>query len=547
MAGYSAISFSMRANIGGIGMPVSQFTCSYEMNKIPSCTCLLPTGYAANTLMASPAHAALSGVTLQVPFSVTIDVRYVAGDITGVIPIGTYNIFCGFVTGMGYRRTSSGYSLAVEGTHWLSSLSFSSSLSASSNPNNPSQFIFNAGLLGGAGGGLNHFVARTMAQEQITETAIENDLWGQGILPWFKDLASQDRINREALLNAGVDPTNDSSTGACAYALSLIDNVPLAMDLGGIDSTTAAMAIADDISVSVLNPSNASNSVTAMANTTLWDKLISDLAPKYFFSIIPFPTHALIVPFVAGLQSYWAPGGGFSIKARDMTMQDTNANLPRATRGVGFFSGYGSRAGGNLLPDAADNETIGAMFIGAAEGVIILKQAPKYLSEFAVPAAFSKQAAAADAKLVRANAFNHPGEGAEPNNLPVTPPEAREASRSLLGQLAHAMYVNEILRHRWGDIHGPLRFDICPGSTIMFEGTDGNTDPFGTGEARFASVQRVSYSMDATSQKTSTSFRLGHIRTAVENQSSTTSVARHPLYTTAWTGGHMFANGASCP
>jgi hypothetical protein len=96
------------------------------------------------------------------------------------------------------------------------------------------------------------------------------------------------------------------------------------------------------------------------------------------------------------------------------------------------------------------------------------------------------------------------------------------------------MYVSELLKNRYGDISGPVRFDISPGTTLKMEGTSGAFG--GTGEARYASVVRTSHFFQAQQQKCYTAFRLAHIRTEAENNDDAYSTERHPLYTNIWNG-----------
>lgn len=543
--GYATVRFNMWAVIGTTAVELVQFGCSYAMNTIPSCTALLPVGwYALPPYGASTAHALTTGEQLQIPLTVYATITYVSGDLTAVLPTGTYILFCGWVTGVGYRRTYNGYHMAIEGTHWLSALSFSSTLSATSHPNNPTHFIFNSRIYMGAGGGLGHFVPRTAAQSHINKTNITTDFWEDALKPWLLDLASQDRINETEIGLLGGNTDNDSAGSECTAALNAFVPTVMPMDDSAVDGDYMAAAIADDIAVTTLTPSNASNTMTSMAHTTFWDKLVGELAPKYFFSIIPYPTRARVVPFIPGLRNFWDPYSlGYTILARDMQLQDLQSYLPRATRAVGLFSGHGSRAGGNLrVADAVTESTIGGWYEGREDGIVILREAPKYLSSYVVPSMYSADSTGASGS-VRGNGFNYPAEGTAPTLQDTK--TTKEESQTVMSRLAHAMYVNELLKNRFGDITSPVRFDIAPGSTIRIEGTDGTF--LASGEARYASVTRVSHQFDAQHQQCNTSFRLAHVRTETEHNSDNYTLTAHPLYTTIWAGDYNLATGLSCP
>jgi hypothetical protein len=286
-----------------------------------------------------------------------------------------------------------------------------------------------------------------------------------------------------------------------------------------------------------------------MANMNFWDKIVVELAPKYFFKLIPFPHKAEIVPFIFGLDppgGVWNPTGeAATIMARDISQQDMNAYLPRSLRAVGFFAGHGNRALGNLIPDdAVNDDTIGGMYVGRDDGIVIMKRAPKYLSDYVMPSVFSADSTGINS--VRGNAFNHPGDGT-PNAVVQAPKDSKEDAQTLLNELAHAMYVSELLKNRWGDITGAVRFDICPGSTISFMGTDGSAQPPGAGELRFGEVVRVHHYFDAQHQKCYTSFRMAHIRTAGEQGDPDYTIDHHPLYQNTWEGDYQMEAGEPCP
>jgi len=543
---YATIDFDLYADIDGTIVELSQLACAYEMNRIPSCTAMLPVGY--TTLFphsASTAHAATAGVQLQIPLTVWVTLTFMAGDNTAIIPAGTYPIFCGWVTGVGYRRTAQGYALTIEGTHWLSALSFSSTLTESSHPNNPTHYKFNSQF---AGGSFGHILGRTVAQSFITAGTLASDMWGDAIQPWFQELAGLDRLGSTEFQTMGGNAGNDGNQGEAATALGLFMGAGIQFDLTAVNGDWTAMAIADDISSSVLTPSARSNSLVAMANTTFWDKLIGDLGPKYFFAVIPYPTKAEVVPFIAGLRDFWDPYElGYTILARDMEMQDFNAHLPRATRAVGLMVNEGWATGANLSHKGGKNDsTIGGMYVGRNDGIVILKDAPTYLSACVIPSAYSAVSLAIDAGAVRSNAAMHPGVGLDPIAAGLRDPgDVKDDAKTILDNLAHAYYVNEVLKNRWGEISGPVRFDIAPGSTIKVEGTSGSFG--GDGEARFGSVIRTSHFFDAQQQRCFTGFKLAHLRTETEHNSDDFTVTSHPLYSNTWPGDYNLFVAGGCP
>lgn len=528
MYNFGTQQVALWANIAGTTVDVVQCAVSYEMDVIPSCTLTLPLGYTVlPPYSISPAHILTAGIQLQIPIEVYCAVSYVGGDARPCMPVGTAVLFRGWVVGVGYKRTYESYGMTIECRHWLSALQFSSALSASSSPNNPADLVFRNMMFAG-NDGVGAASIPVAAQAHITGEGVEENLWGC-IKPWFLELAGEDRINIEQFR---VDPNgndgNDSANGDAVAALNAIGGL-LPFDTGGVDGSIVADAMAADLSATALSDSNYRNSLYGMANTTFWDKLVGEIGPDYLFKLVPYPTKAMVIPFVPGLRDYWDPTGeGYTISARDIDMQDINAMLPRQTRAVCIFGGVGSGVGDDLRPgDTTTNHTIGGQYIGQSSGIVLLKNAPRFLSNFVQPSTFSDYL-----RGVRGNAVNWPRVGQMAAG--PTPKQIKEDAQIFLNRYAHFLYVNEILQGRYGDIKGALRFDIAPGSTIRIEGTDGAF--MGPGEARYGAVLRVSHFLDAQASQCYTAFRVGHLRTQGEQDSDNFTMATHPFYSTTWVG-----------
>jgi hypothetical protein len=542
--GYASMDFQLYAVIGGVTVDLVQFACSYEMNKIPTATAVVPVGkyvIPPHPILRT-AHVLSNDEMLQVPIQVYVSLIFGSGDQTAIIPAGTYCIFCGWVTGVGYRRTYESYSAAIECTHWLSALNFSSSLLEGWHPNNPAHFEFpSLMMMPNAGGAtdLGHFTPVTMVQEWFTEANITTDMWDNAIKPWFQELATN-HIRLGGTPMGAAD--NDGVGGEAAAALGAFAGDDLPVKKYSADGDYLATAICRDIGVHVSTPSARSNSLAGMAHTTLWDKLVGDLSPKYMFKVIPYPTMAKVVPFIPGLRNYWDPYGlGFTILARDMEMQDMAAHLPRATRAVGILAGIGGRKHTDLTFDHSGtwDDTIGGVYKARDDGIVIIRDAPAWLGEYVPTHVYSVEALGIGG--TRATAHNHPDAGAAPT---TTDPEALHDDQvTLLNELAHAYYVEELLKNRFGDISGPVRFDIAPGSTIKFEGTDPASVQ---GEPRYGSVLRTSHFFDAQHQRCYTAFRLSHVRTHDEHLSDDYTLTEHPLYDRVWVGDYNLYLG-SCP
>jgi len=534
MPGYTTAVVRMYANIGGTVVEIVNYNCAYGINEIPRATAMLPVGYSVHTLAPSLAHALTEGSTIHIPTNVYVSIGYGSGDTSVILPVGNYLIFSGWTTGVGYQHTYTGLTIAIEMTHWLSALTFSSTLMHAAHPTNPSDFLFNAGIDLDTGNGSN-WIAETSAAPYFTAGRIQEDLWGRCIKPWFYALRRGKRITDDKL-GAG----NDSVEDEALRALDMITGDALPFDTAGVDGQQMARAMSSDIAMATLTPMDRHAMMKSLANQTFWDKLI-ELGGAYMFAIIPFPHKALVVPYVPGLRQDWNPTPlAATIVARDMSVYDLHSAMTRPLRSVGVYAGHGSRNGGKT-PDEhpSDIKTVGGYYKARDNGIVLLREAPRFMGEFVTPSIYSAEAAAIDAGMLLSTAFNFPSAGSATTKTP--PKTYKRQQPTPLDRLAHTLYVVEQLKLRTGRISGPLRFDICPGSTISFEGTSG---PFGfggpfSGERRHATVKRVEYYMDAQAAQCATTFDLVHHRTDSENEDNDTSVGRHPLYTRTWTGDYM--------
>ena len=556
---YTSVDFNVWADVDGTIVELVQFDCSYEMNKIPTCTAVLPVGYrVVPPYTSSTAHDIADDVQVQVPITVYVQTTVMATAPTTppaivppiIAPVGTYKLFCGWITGIGYCRTYQGYAMTITATHWLSALTFSSTLSATSHPHNPTDFTFNAAINADVDGAeLKHYTPATLMQSAFLAGDLQDDLWGKVLHPFLTKLACTDRINKDAF---GLDAINDGGDNEAKAALDLINiGTPPAVTLpmvaaGGGDE--AAMAIANDLAVNILTPASVGNTAQSLAHTTFWDKIVGDICPRYYLKLIPYPERAVLAPFIAGLRDEWNPGGGAAtIIARDMSHQDMESGIPRPLRAVGLFTSHGGQAGANMRPlDGVNNAEIGGMYIGTRpNGLVMLKEAPSYLSESVTPAVYAAKSSGIGS--TRANAFNHPVAGDAPAvGDPAQPKVLKLAAQPVLLKMAQAMFVGEALKNRYGDIVGPVRFDISPGSSISFQGTEGSPVP-ADGEIRYGAVLRVKYSFDAQGQQCYTAYRLINVHTVDEHASDDYSIADHPLYTENFIGDVHTTLGADCP
>jgi hypothetical protein len=426
--------------------------------------------------------------------------------------------------------------LSIELNHWLSALGYSSMLGENIHPRNPADLLFPAvanNLVANAAGSLFGEDAIFALQRP---GAIASDLWGNVLLPWFRAFAAANHLEFSPVAQQlGVI----DKTGEIAAALSLFDGGPLPMVIGGNAQSQIEEAIYKDIGISTMSNTSGPGRYIDMANMTFWDKLVGDLATSYLFSVIPYPNKAKVVPFIPGLRAFWDPtASNCTILARDIVGIERADILPRPIRAVGITTSFGSPTG-SFAEGQPASTLLGGIYDSGVPGMVIIKPPPSWLAQCPL-SAFTGITLGIGGKG-RANAFADPGVGDDPA---VAKPRAHKPakfvqdSKPILDYLAHALYATEILKNRTASIICPLRFDICPGTTIRFETPSGilfNGSDIG-GLFYYATVIEVSYTIDAANQQGLTIYRLAHIRNEGENQSNSTSVAGHPLYSTIWPG-----------
>lgn len=548
---YSSLKFELVAKINDLFVDVVQFTGSYELNRIPKATMVLPVGREVSTMILSNSHIIAGDTAIQVPATVYLNVLQGAGlgNDHAIVPVGSYVLFDGYVTGVGYRRKTNSLSIAVQLTHWLSDLNFSSTLSASSHPGNPYMLTFFASTLntavdipgGGAAGAAfteKHWVGKTRAQTLAKVDDVKSDLWGNVILKWFLGLTESDRLLIQPDAFGTEVAKNDSKNEEAKAALEKFSGDKLEIDVPeSAEIDVVVKSILEDIAVTSDNGAENTNHFAAMANTTLWNKLVGDLGQKYMFSVIPYPEEAKVVPFIAGLQDIHNPRDEkYTIMARDITFIDLNTHLPRPLRAVGILGGHSNASGVAIGSGTTESPLrfVSGMFIGQDEGLVLYKSAPRWATEIGIPWVTSLTTSGVGS--FRSSAF-------DPRVAPPAPKgtgdelAARRAGFStILDNYARAMYAQEVLKNRIGQLSGVVRFDIAPGSTISIEGQRDTFTDDGPIDVRYATVLRVTYAFDAESQGAGTSFELGHIRNKQENESASTSIEKHPLYTNKWIG-----------
>jgi hypothetical protein len=449
-------------------------------------------------------------------------------------------IFRGYVMGIGVRTMRGSIRPTIQLIHWLSDLNFSSALSNQSHPTNAGDLSWDSTYVGAGQETTEseaHFVYQTAAAGLFTPGNIKDDLWGKCIQPFLWSLSEQDQIKTLPGFGVGPDPNGNSQSqkaleriqGGDTGAAEGPDYTQLRLQIGNFVDHEAAKAIGQAIQ---------RETAAAWWSNTTWSKLVNEFAAAFMFAVVPQVEEALVVPYIPGTRELWK-----TITSGEYNYIDTVSSIPRPIQSVAIYSGIISETQADGTGNPGSEIGVGGYFrpAEADAGMLMALRPPAWMAS--IPA-FGENAASTAFGNANGNpegmpnAFGPTIAPADPGNEWGNDIEgAAVGTKDLFDRLAHALYVQEVLRGRFGVLSGKLRFDIAPGSTIKIEGTkdrfiaEDSLRPDMVGE-----VHRVTCSLDAEGGDAKTSFQLAHLRTVTENEEETTSVDVHPLYEEVFPG-----------
>lgn len=527
---------------------VVEFHGSWMINGIPSASCVLAVGREAVS------GSRLAQIHKQGGKLTSMHKAKVYAKIVGAWngkkswPEAPQLIFEGRLTGVGFKKNSGNVQFVAHIIHWISDMSYASTLSEQSHPTNPVEYSYAANfpdqLLRAQGKSKPMLVAQLMGATVINTGNIMADLWGKALQPFLCGLIQKDTIEHKGRGLAGVANAQGTNANAIA-ALKRIQGaggdcgtalgkyaVPLAFSYEGLGNLGGTVSNAIRTAVGRM-------SLEAYATTTLWDVISGQLAPQFMFSVIPLVDTAIVAPLTPGLRSTYSS----TIAANDFEAIDLSGYIPRTLRGVGIFGNIQFRTGARTTLGPKVPTGIGGIYEakGVEDGMFMFKACPSWLGNIMpfVAKASKTTGVKNTVPIHTATAPDeNPGEAAQGDENGKVQDEQAEPASILFDRFAHAVYVNEALRGRTGMISGKLRFDIAPGSTVRIQGTQeqfiGSQDALA--QNLVGTVSRVSVSISAQSGTAGTGFQIAHLRTEAENSKDNTSVENHPLYETIYKG-----------
>lgn len=542
---------------------IGQYQGDFMLNTIPRGMCTIAVGRQANDVskFASVHSPIASG-------GVTVDKllrAYVYFNASGKHNPSTSNgdirnaddtlLFEGFLTGLGYKKQAGNVVLTANLIHWLYDLSASSTLSALSHPQNPSQGTFFAihqpSLTGAVQG---NFLGQTLGTDYFRLGNIQADLWGEALKPYLVNLASFSHFRLAGdLLSSCAVPIDEQINTDAIKALSRIEGVSTMPNLLPQIAAANLPLSTYNLPLTLLSfPNNALTSVLgtvsdsisqsigritqdSWAQSTFWGKIVHEFAVEFLFSLVPQVERAMVVPFQPGLQQTYA-----TIQADEYDYLDLAAFIPRPLRAIALFAGpqaMASRSYGSNMTEATSRVGVGGCYSPeGAKGVILIKTAPTWLA--AVSPLGGKGGRTSGIRNQQATGSSTtPGQATTSDGSPEGSQIVIDADQ-LFQEYAHSLYVTEALRGRRGMLAGTVRFDLGPGSTVRLQGSQdrflGDKDQFA--QDLVCTVTGVSMGFDAQRPSAGTSFQLADFRNLDENESPRMSVAVHPLYGQAFRG-----------
>ena len=525
MNNYSVIRARGYLVIEGQEIEINYAATANEPNAIPKAFFGVAVGRKGPQLQPAAIHRLRASIAATTKVECRISLEETDGRRTIPIPNGEFVLFEGYLSGLQMTRQGNQFNPVITATHWLADMDYSSSLSQSSHPTNPSNFSYRASHKAG-GTGASKSYSPFKAVGRITPTTLAADFWGQGLRPWLEEVCSLDRINADELAGLGIadgGANTDALRALNRFSSSAGGYVPLALDMRGLDSNTIAAGVWKAVQQETFE---------SFANTTLWGKLIGDFSPNYMFSVIPRILDAIVVPFVPGLRIPHV-----TVPAEDYSVLSFSSQLERTLRGVGIFSGIAAKTGAT----SAARLGIGGWYSPVASGMVMMKQGPRWLTQLVNADRYSSKAMANGARPI-GNAVQ-PGipVAAGPDGDPLPPDQVVNQAKTLFDKYAQTLYAYETLRLRQMSFGGPLRFDIAPGSTIILETA---SDKFISADKLaiplIGDVMRVTTSINfGETGQASTMYNIGHVRTAEENSQEGFSLDEHPLWQNSWPGAAM--------
>ena len=535
-----------------VELPVSRLSLSHGLNAIPSATALIALGRDARTNEYSPIYKVAKD--LQQMVKVRIEIRGTMGEWSprggkrggkSAWPGGTHILFVGYVSGMSYRRSLGRVSLVLNMTNQLVDLAMSSGGSKDVVPGAPHDLMLPT-LSEGPGGKDVGTAASKFVEELPTDLNVDFSMGVLKSLHWLSQnnqiqthdggstdnpwchgdsgIASERASNEKASrVIEGFEDWNgiegyssDEEDGTSARSSGYAKPYPLEIHSTGQDHT--AQCIGNVIASSI-------------AGSSMWEMLIGALIPEFGVFIIPLAQSAIMAPIIPTNRTAYKV-----IKSSDYADFNLKAMSQRPLYGVGVMGSYQTAT---IVKTSSDNkQCVGASYVAKADdgtefvdGMWMFVEAPRWMDDW-----INHDPAPADGEDTSVskmlNGTSHDATGVDDEAVDREPDDEVEEWNDVMEKYARMMYASNSLKGRQGTVVGKLRFDICPGMTVMLDADrelkSPGVDQFPT--SLFGLVARITITIDAEQASANTAIELTHLRTDVENEQDRFSMETHPFF-----------------
>lgn len=509
--------------VDGKEYPVTTVTSTWAQNSVPTCEVAIPIGINVKTLveLIPPSGSSNLPSIGENTDATRLQRAKVIQRLTGdAVPSGQWPDedivhFDGFIAGRGHTEADAQVFLTIQLVHWLSQLDGSSALSGTTHPGGVTDGTFRAVF--GSPEGLTRpaFISDNYPDAAIQDPLnITADIWGKGLQPLFVQMTAENSV----FLSAANDLCGEQLKNGNAEAAEALGRMT------GSSQYAVPLKLADvneagTVAAKILGWLQGRINET-IVSSTLWEKIIGDLAPGLMFAVVPRVQDALVVPQQFACRDVW----------KTLYYDDTfppmqmHRGARRPLRGVLAFAQSSYNTG--LI--AEDAVAPGGCFLpeAAGKGLLTHVVVPSWMSGLSLSISAPSQ-----------TAFRKQGAGSA-TSLPVTVDsaeadkraDARAQEADFYRRYAEWVYYTEALRNTHCRIESPLRFDICPGSTITLAPRPGSKQVRQTLEPNVGYVVSLTHQIDANSLTASTTFELSHLRTVAENEAGRFSSNTHAIY-----------------
>jgi hypothetical protein len=539
--GALALDFFDDAGVTILGsMPMSEFTMSYGLNTIATAAAVVPIGRHARTGVEAPIYGKLDQLKQMTPVKITMSGDLGEYNVSGTPwPTATaakpHILFIGYVSGISYRRSLGRVSLVLNFVQKMFDLAQSSAGSGDVIPGSV-QSLLQPTHVEGSGGGKIGMPGSRFVENLPTDMSID---FSDGLLKCLKYLAENSTLQlNEGWCTpavAGLQALNDNTRALKCLEADAITGWKGIKNLGGPDPlyTTAYPLDIDAAQQQHVATAVGNTIFSSLGGTSMWSMMISTILPAFSMGFVTMSDRAFLVPILPMLKASLLSPTIYPEEYTDLVMTTLSQ---RPLYGVGVSSTFNNAVLNNAAT-SGNQQCVGGVFTASAdveqEGQWMFVTAPAWMDDWVSTPPKSKPPI-----VDILNTPSTTGTGEEPETpIPATDTdEVAEIYNGTYSKYAQMIYAANALRDRHGSVTGKLRFDICPGSTIMIEAkgeaaSAGSVDKLPGILVGF--VARVTVSMSAEKATASTTFELTHLRTFEEDQGSTDrfSMTNHPFFT----------------